>query len=100
MRCLRELLMRLASAYSFRPPVLKDKVTETAVFVIAAVGLLFHERAVRLREDENASLETKEYLSVDSNGKKDSGRAVYAQERIQVTEKRVRAFLLAAIVFL
>ena len=67
---------------------LKDKVTETAVFVIAAVGLLFfHERAVRLREDENASLETKEYLSVDSNGKKDSGRAVYAQERIQVTEK-------------
>lgn len=55
---------------------------------------------MRLREDENASLETKEYLSVDSNGKKDSGRAVYAQERIQVTEKRVRAFLLAAIVFL
>ena len=40
-----------------------------------------------------------EKLSMDSNGKKDSGREVYAQERIQVTEKRVRAFLLAAIVF-
>lgn len=29
----------------------------------------------------------KEKLSMDSNGKKDSGREVYAQERIQVTEK-------------
>ena len=41
----------------------------------------------------------KDKLSMDSNGKKDSGREVYAQERIQVTEKHVRAFLLAAIVF-
>ena len=79
---------------------LKDKVTETAVFVIAAVGLLFfHERAVYLREDENMPAVEEEKLSMDSNGKKDSGREVYAQERIQVTEKRVRAFLLAAIVF-
>ena len=79
---------------------LKDKVTETAVFVIAAVGLLFfHERAVHLREDENMPAVEEEKLSMDSNGKKDSGREVYAQERIQVTEKRVRAFLLAAIVF-
>lgn len=49
---------------------LKDKVTETAVFVIAAVGLLFfHERAVHLREDENMPAVEEEKLSMDSNGK-------------------------------
>ena len=65
---------------------LKDKVTETAVFVIAAVGLLFfHERAVHLREDENMPAVEEEKLSMDSNGKKDSGREVYAQERIPVS---------------
>ena len=56
---------------------LKDKVTETAVFVIAAVGLLFfHERAVHLREDENMPAVEEEKLRMDSNGKKDSGREV------------------------
>ena len=50
---------------------LKDKVTETAVFVIAAVGLLFfHERAVHLREDENMPAVEEEKLSMDQMERK------------------------------